>query len=85
MKTLGEYRLQGPFDYEFDHNRNLRKILIDALKGLQTLATLHKFLTRNLTINKFKNYSNYRVFMLYLYYKIRITTLIFTFIEFSTL
>ena len=34
MKTIGEYRFQRPFDHEFDHNRNLRKILIDAYKGL---------------------------------------------------
>ena len=34
MKTIGEYWFEGPFDYEFDHNRNLRKILIDAYKGL---------------------------------------------------
>ena len=26
MKTLGEYLPKGPFDYEFDHNRNLKKI-----------------------------------------------------------
>ena len=34
MKTLGECLSQEPFDYEFDLNRNLRKILIDAHKVL---------------------------------------------------
>lgn len=26
MKILGEYWSQGPFDHEYDQNRNLRKI-----------------------------------------------------------
>lgn len=34
MKTLGKYWSQWAFDHEFDHNRNLRKILIDACKSL---------------------------------------------------
>ena len=34
MKDLGECLSQEPFDHEFDHNRNLIKILIDTCKGL---------------------------------------------------